>query len=91
MCNKVESIKINKYLIIGISFSVIAIGLFSLSVYLFVEHQKCAPTWDKVPPPPYLGGGWCDAIVGSSHNFLILGLGMSSITITMLIIHFKKW
>ncbi len=81
----------NKYFIIGILFSVIAIGLFSLSVYLFLEHQQCAPIWDKIPPPPYLGGGWCDAIVESSHNILILGVGMSSVAITMLVIYYKKW
>lgn len=75
----------------GILFSVIALGLLSLSGYLFLEHQECAPIWDKIPPPPYLGGGWCTSIVISFHNFSILGIGMSSIAVTMLVIYFKKW
>ncbi|HEX5457250.1 MAG TPA: hypothetical protein VFX64_02560 [Candidatus Nitrosotalea sp.] len=87
-----KSVLSNKYFIIGMVFSIITIGLLSLSAFLFLEHQQCAPIWDKVPPPPYLNGGeWCDAIVGSSHNFLILGMDMSSVAITMMIIHFKKW
>jgi hypothetical protein len=91
--NKVESIKINKYLIIGLSFSVFAIGLFSLSAYLFLEHSKCALVWnDKNHLPPYMGGPWCgDELIESSRNVSILGTGMSSVTITMLIIYFKKW
>ena len=83
----------NKYLIIGISFSVIVVGLFSLSVYLLFEHSKCALVWnDKNRLPPYLGGQWCgDELIVLSHNVSILGVGMSGATITMLVIYFKKW
>jgi|GEM_PF-4075581 hypothetical protein len=88
-----ESIKINKYLIVGISFSVITIALFSLSVYLLFEHSKCALVWnDKNHLPPYMGGQWCgDELVVSAQNVSIVGIGMSSVTITMLVIYFKKW
>ena len=91
--NKVESIKINKYLIIGISFLVIAAGLFSLSINLILEHSKCALVWnDKNRLPPYMGGQWCgDELIVLSQNVSILGIGMSSVTITMLVIYFKKW
>lgn len=91
--NKAESVKINKYLILGLSFSVFAMGLFFLSAYLFLEHSKCALVWnDKNRLPPYLGGQWCgDELIVLSNNVSILGIGMSSVSITMLIIYFKKW
>lgn len=93
MLHRFKPIISNKYLIVGMLFSVIAIGLFSMSASLFFEHQKCTLVWnDKHRLPPYMGGQWCgDELVVLSHNFLILGVGMSSVTITMLVIYFKKW
>jgi len=91
--NKIESIKINKYLIVGISFLVIAMALFSQSIYLLFEHSKCALVWnDKNHLPPYMGGQWCgDELVVSAQNVSLAGIGMSGGTITMLVIYFKKW
>ncbi len=81
----------NKYLIIGISFSIVTMGFFFHSASQFLEHQKCFAIWDK--HPDWLGPGRdrCDEFGVSSHNDLTYGIGTSAVAITMLVIFFKKW
>ena len=81
----------NKYLFLGVLFSIVTIVFFIQSMIQFFDYQTCYNFLNA--HPSWMGAHWeaCYAERDLVQDNLLLGINTSSAAITMIVIYFKQW